>query len=1110
MKKKLLLGLMAMTLPLTTWAQEGDFKITLSGKTFEYNGGDSKPTVGVTDAAGGEMLATQYKVTYTLSNGNVTDEPVDYEEIKDAGIYTVKVEGNGTLADKLTPSTTTFTITPKPLTSVSFSSITKVYGSDDINFVAGDIKGLVSDAQAEKDNAVKCLTVKLQEGQSAVNAGDKAKVTVEGIEATAATTKSNYSYTAPVSGDVTYELEVTKRPLTVSLDEAKTTYTGAAIKLADILSKKEYSFGKDEIINNDEVTILLAGAGNVDGYTKAGTYNVTVTLPETDVNKNYYIANEGGVAKFTIERAKMTISLKNDYKEDGITVTYGSDNDLTKMFDFEDWAAQEPEDEKAKFAMKANFTTTSSIGEYPVALYYGGSLVNIEDNELNYDITYNTVQATVEAASIKGAKIELANTTYQGKAFDPTKTYTVGEGEGAVEKPIITVTLSEKELTLGTDYEVGAIAAVNAEETFTVTITGINNYQDSETSAEQTIERAELTIAPKEDAVLESVYTGKAIAQVTDLFDVEGLVTPEGGEKETLKGIGDLTMRMITTERTNAGTYSVWVYGNGSRIDPKNYATAFKNYSVSYEETAKYTIKKKPATYYIKGTEMTYNGKVAGTTDLTIAFDEENGLVDADKEKDLTEIFEDGHTPIIGFEDGVAPKNANAEGYALTLLNTDENKVSAKNYELTYDAEQNGKYVIEQAAMDIQIQDKAKSIEFGSVVDGELTDEILETWRKGKAEYVKIGMDTKNITGYQADADMARTMMTFELREGAQSGKSGFYEGGLKVYVEKDENWTPAQNLVWQNYKITEDIADLTIGDVEIVGGLVLDGSEGFVTEGDEETEDTEEPETTELTVAQKLEKYNGATVKEVKVVNLVNYAGYIDENGKKHYAEATQNFEPKKWYTLVLPFSIEPKELSDQLGYALVYVPNEVKTKVVNGTSEVYFSVTMDEIPANTMMLFRATSFKDMEEGLTFESKEIVNLTEEEKEGIVINDGIKYVPVYGKTYLEGTDLSEWYLWPETGKFADVKTLFDLVNVTGVTEFAVYPFNGYIKQPVNVSEARFFIEDIDGSTTEINAITGEAISNAAEGWYTVGGVKLNAQPTQKGVYINNGQKVVIK
>jgi hypothetical protein len=36
------------------------------------------------------------------------------------------------------------------------------------------------------------------------------------------------------------------------------------------------------------------------------------------------------------------------------------------------------------------------------------------------------------------------------------------------------------------------------------------------------------------------------------------------------------------------------------------------------------------------------------------------------------------------------------------------------------------------------------------------------------------------------------------------------------------------------------------------------------------------------------------------------------------------------------------------------------------------------------------------------------------------------------------------------------------------------------------------------------------IHNEAEGWYSLDGRKLNGKPTQKGVYINKGIKVVIK
>ena len=35
-------------------------------------------------------------------------------------------------------------------------------------------------------------------------------------------------------------------------------------------------------------------------------------------------------------------------------------------------------------------------------------------------------------------------------------------------------------------------------------------------------------------------------------------------------------------------------------------------------------------------------------------------------------------------------------------------------------------------------------------------------------------------------------------------------------------------------------------------------------------------------------------------------------------------------------------------------------------------------------------------------------------------------------------------------------------------------------------------------------------NEADNSWYTIGGVKLNGRPTEKGVYIIDGKKVIIK
>ena len=68
----------------------------------------------------------------------------------------------------------------------------------------------------------------------------------------------------------------------------------------------------------------------------------------------------------------------------------------------------------------------------------------------------------------------------------------------------------------------------------------------------------------------------------------------------------------------------------------------------------------------------------------------------------------------------------------------------------------------------------------------------------------------------------------------------------------------------------------------------------------------------------------------------------------------------------------------------------------------------------------------------------------------------------------------------------------------------------YFKLNTTNGNARILIDEPDGTTTVINAVTAETMNVQADGWYSLNGVKLQSIPTQKGIYINNGKKVVIK
>ena len=61
----------------------------------------------------------------------------------------------------------------------------------------------------------------------------------------------------------------------------------------------------------------------------------------------------------------------------------------------------------------------------------------------------------------------------------------------------------------------------------------------------------------------------------------------------------------------------------------------------------------------------------------------------------------------------------------------------------------------------------------------------------------------------------------------------------------------------------------------------------------------------------------------------------------------------------------------------------------------------------------------------------------------------------------------------------------------------------------NLSALGITMDFGNGDVTDIASVSAET-ENKGEGWYTLGGLKLDQKPTAKGVYIHNGAKVVIK
>ena len=200
-------------------------------------------------------------------------------------------------------------------------------------------------------------------------------------------------------------------------------------------------------------------------------------------------------------------------------------------------------------------------------------------------------------------------------------------------------------------------------------------------------------------------------------------------------------------------------------------------------------------------------------------------------------------------------------------------------------------------------------------------------------------------------------------------------------------------------------------------------------------------------------------------------------------------------WFAMVLPFETTVTELSSKYGYAVVNVLDEGNTDA----SKVKFKLHMQTIAANQPFLIKIATAK--ETPMDFGSKPIVYAADPMRKDAAGNE---FHGVFKTTTLAASD----YLWT----MIPAQNSFKKLDQSGTT---LTPINAYLKTKENLDAfaPTIFVEDFDfnSNTTAIKALNLENMkAYNVDGWYNLNGVKLQGVPTEKGIYINNGKKVVIK
>ena len=257
--------------------------------------------------------------------------------------------------------------------------------------------------------------------------------------------------------------------------------------------------------------------------------------------------------------------------------------------------------------------------------------------------------------------------------------------------------------------------------------------------------------------------------------------------------------------------------------------------------------------------------------------------------------------------------------------------------------------------------------------------------------------------------------------------------------------------------------------------------------------------------------------IQKVATANPTTKVSVTLDLNKRTVASPAAKWDAQKWNTLVLPFDIEVADLSRIFGYAIVNVLDKANTT----GRKVAFKIEMGTIPANTPFTIKTAKKLIKETGdaagtyvsetgiIDFGTQLVKAPTAEQIAGADAGNGCLFVPAYQTKTIDNTMPDLLFLMGNRDKWIYVQ------NAT--TKWNVVPFAAYMdltNAGVSASEMIFTFQEADGSTTAIKAVDMDFVGSekgyTVDGWYTLNGVKLQGAPTEKGVYINNGKKVVIK
>ncbi|MBO5314593.1 MAG: hypothetical protein J6A70_04820, partial [Prevotella sp.] len=236
---------------------------------------------------------------------------------------------------------------------------------------------------------------------------------------------------------------------------------------------------------------------------------------------------------------------------------------------------------------------------------------------------------------------------------------------------------------------------------------------------------------------------------------------------------------------------------------------------------------------------------------------------------------------------------------------------------------------------------------------------------------------------------------------------------------------------------------------------------------------------------------------------NTVTLETYASRNRPTNAQLVNRTFyKNNSWTTLCLPFDVTNINGTPLEGATIMELNTAGRNGFDSTTGMLYLSFkTVTEIEAGKPYIVKWDNGENLMnpvfENVAITSYEPITIASETFDLDAINMKGSYAPVYASAgdqsiMFMGTDKVIYYP-TEDATLNSFHSYFEIPSLKGIEETTVKNYS----------------IDFDGAVVGIEEVTNDNILYP-EGWYTITGIRLTQMPIERGIYINNGRKVIIK